>query len=156
MTAVACQRAFHTKFHKRRRVAGERGGLLDILEELENRGLRAHIRGTGWLVANDDRRPEGAGDGYALALALAAGKLPRVARTSITGQSNRIEKFANAGLTAFDSRCRKRFNENAFHRHGGIERGIGVLKDRLNFLCDATTRRPMGTYRCSGVLRSSR
>src|SRR5262249_27125059 len=69
------------------------------------------------------------------ALALAAGKLVRIALQHFACEANGFEQrtnFLDLLVLVSDTMDDQRFADDLTHRHARIERGIGILKDHLN------------------------
>ena len=115
---------------------GEVKFLLEFLKEEENLGADGDIEGGDGFISNDERGAENQGASDADALALAAGKLVRVAVCSIAGQANATQELLGAAeaIVARELRFvnRQWLGGNFANAHAGIQGSERILKDHLH------------------------
>src|SRR6185312_8832066 len=106
-----------------------------LLQQIENLRLHRDIKGRGWLVADHDLGAHCQRAGDRDALALAAGKLARISIDQPPRQADQLHQLLDtrATLTArADVMHIKWQSDDLRQRLAWIERGIRVLKDRLD------------------------
>src|SRR5579864_875455 len=80
----------------RNKKVGQAEVALQFGEKIDDLRSDADVERGDWLVADQELWPQGEGPGDSDALALASGKLMRVARTGRLVEANGAEKFGNA------------------------------------------------------------
>ena len=101
-------------------------------EEIEDLGLDGDVEGAGGFVADDDAgaQDQGAGDGDALALA--AAELVGVAVGHVGGEADAAEDGEDAVIHVALALGAQGEGDDVADALAGVERGVGVLEDRLD------------------------
>ena len=118
----------------------DHGGIiffLQILHEFEYLRLNGHIQRGSRLISNQQLGIAGQRHRNDHALLHAAGKLVRVLKGALCGDAHRLQhadrfelcRVLGDALVVADS-----LRDLVGHRHGGVQRGHGILKDHRDFL----------------------
>ena len=128
---------------------GEVVALLDLVDELQNLGLDGHIQSRGGLVADQDLRVAGQGNGNNNALAHAAGELEGVLveadlRLGDAHPAHQLQRplpgLALGGGLAED----QGLHDLLADLHDGVEGGEGVLEHQGDLLPPDILKLPVG------------
>ena len=124
---------------------GEAELALQIVQQVDDLRLDRHVERRDRLVGDDELRARGERPGDADALALAAGEFVRIAAHVLDRESDETQKFgdplAAAGAAAADAVHDQRLADDILDAHARVERGEGVLEDRLRLSAVVRERR---------------
>jgi hypothetical protein len=108
---------------------------LDVLKQIDDLGLDAHVEGTDRLVTNDKPWLDGEGAGDADALPLASAELVGESVRDVGSETDALQEFGDTGLPGglripqpMDDQC---FADALSHRHPRIQRMERVLENHL-------------------------
>ena len=108
--------------------------LLQILQQIDDLALNGNVQSGDGLIAHNKLRLNGQSAGNADTLTLTAGKLVREAVGVLPVQADSLQQLIHAllalGLVVHIVDFHALRNDSA-HRHTGIQRSIGVLKNNL-------------------------
>ncbi len=116
---------------------GEVSVLSGLFKQVEDFGLNGGVECRCRLVQQQDFRLEDQRSGNGDALALAAGKLVRIAEAEAGSKADLIQRAGNAAFLVVETMDRQRLQQQRIHRLARMQRTIGVLKHHLDIAVEA-------------------
>lgn len=112
--------------------------LLEIHEQVQNLSLNGYVQSTDGLVANDELGFKSQGSGDADTLTAAAVQLMRIGVDQSLGKTYGVHQFLGALVKVCFRLAHlvnlQRHGDGVGDGHTGIQAGIGILEDNLQFL----------------------